>query len=279
MILYLNGVPTSDFFTEGIELEYGYYFSVNGSSGQLLGHLTGIYNYTVALRRGRTDLEMVASIRNINYTPNRIVRLTLGDIAALQLPFLVDLHRPGGTFTQIITTSKETRPSLKLKSDLLNLLIVDTGVLMRQLRDTVFRRKVLQAELEQTPIGNCLADVSGRKSTLSYEIVTQTERSFCDGPIHFARTLDRRKLKISDNSTLEYRLEIDKIFKEIKRSSSLTKMVVNAERASTKSSFGHVRMGIDILYRLEYLRAVKFKKKMNMAQFRVRFAILGALHK
>lgn len=268
--LYLTDRPRGEFITDGIELEFGYYFSVNSSSGQLLGHLTGIYNYTVAVRRGRVSTEMVATIRNINYTPNRIARLTLSDIAALQLPFLIDLHNRGGALKRIITTSKETRPSLKLKSDLLRLLVIDTDALYRQLRETVFRRKLLQTELEQTPIGNCLADVTGEQTTSSYVIVTQAERSLCDGPIQFAKTLDRRKLKISDNSTLEYRVEMDKTFKEVKRASALTRMVMNAERASMKNNFGHVRMGIDILYKLEYLRAVKFKKKMNMAQFRVR---------
>lgn len=271
MTLYLNGVPRTDFVNDGIELEFGYYFSVNSSSGQLLGHLTGIYNYTVAIRRGRHDGEMVATIRNINYTPNRIARLTLSDIAALQLPFLIDLNRGGGTLKRIVTTSKETRPSLKLKSDLLGLLVVDTHVVRQQLRATIFRRKVLQTELEQTPIGNCLADIVGEQTATSYVIVTQAERSFCDGPIQFAKTLDRRKLKVSDNSTLEYRIELDKMFKEIRRASAVTRMIINAERASLKNNFGHVRMGIDILYRLEYLRAVKFKRKMNMAQFRVSF--------
>lgn len=271
MTLYLNGVPRSEFVSDGIELEFGYYFSVNSSSGQLLGHLTGIYNYTVAVRRGRHNCELVASIRHINYTPNRIARLTLGDIAALQLPFLIDLHHSGGALKRIMTTSKETRPSLKLKSDLLSLLVVDTYTVMQQLRATIFRQKTLQTELEQTPIGNCLANVTGQVSATSYMVVTQTERSYCDGPIQFAKTLDRRKLKISDNSTLEHRIEVDKMFKEVRRASALTKMLMNAERASMKNNFGHVRMGIDILYRLEYLRAVKFKKKMNMAQFRVSF--------
>lgn len=268
--LYLYDLPKSDFLTDGIELEFAYYFSVNSSSGQMLGHLTGIYNYTVAVRHGRNSAEMVAIIRNINYTPNRIARLTLSDIAALQLPFLINLNRSGGGLKKIVTTSKETRPSLKLKSDLLRLLIVDTGILLQQMRDTIFRKKTLQTELEQTPLGNCLADVTGEVTSSSFIIITQAERSFCDGPIQFAKTLDRRKLKISDNSTLEYRIELDRIFKEVKVASALTKMIMNAERASMKNNFGHVRMGIDILYKLEYLRAVKFKKKMNMAQFRVK---------
>lgn len=273
----MNGLPRSDFIREGIELEFGFYFAVNGSTGGLFGQITGIYNYTVGVRQENpaNANELIAVIRDINYTPNRIQRLTVNDLSALQLPFLIEIHK-GGELNRIITTSKETRSSLKMKSNLLDLLVYNQDKASKQLNALVFRKKTQQTELEQTPLGNCLANVTGMPINSSYVILSNTERALCEGPVQFSKILDRRKLKVSDESWLELRVEIDKRFKELKRASMKTKLQFNAERASQKrnTGFGHVRIGIDISHRLEYLRAIKFKKTISTAQFRVSFIVI-----
>jgi len=268
--LYLNGVPRSDFCREGIELEFGYYFAVNGSTGKLVRQIKGIYNYTLAVRQGSSLNELIAIIRDIHYSPNQIQRLTVNDLSAFQLPFLIETHR-NGELKRIVTTSKETRSSLKLKYDLVELLVYNREKVSKQFRATILQHKTLQTELEQTLLGNCLANVTGSQTPTSYVFFSVVERFYCEGPIQFGKILGR-KLKFSDNSSMVKTLKIDKKFKELELASVETRFLFNAERASSKRSFGHVKKELNVLYQLQYLRAVKYRNKISRAQFRVSFS-------
>lgn len=168
----------------GNEEEGVFKYSSDIRASVVIVQMAATYNYDVVVRRDSSKNRLIAKIENIVYS-DKMDDPTAEDIAALQIPFIVDLNEDGD-WDRITISPKDNKFSMDQKDTILSLMTFNQTKISDVLSGDDNNTQDISSEIDETPLGNCTLELDVTKlEDGDFEFGFSAKRTDCNGKSEF----------------------------------------------------------------------------------------------